>query len=81
MRRYEQVKITEISIKNFRSIVNMNIDVEQLNMFVGLNDVGKSNVLKALNLFLIMKQIIMKSLLLKVIFRNYFPKRVRRLKK
>ena len=51
MRRYEQVKITEISIKNFRSIVNMNIDVEQLNMFVGLNDVGKSNVLKALNLF------------------------------
>ena len=29
----------------------MNIDVEQLNMFVGLNDVGKSNVLKALNLF------------------------------
>ena len=39
MRRYEQVKITEISIKNFRSIVNMNIDV------------GKSNVLKALNLF------------------------------
>ena len=47
MRRYEQVKITEISIKNFRSIVNMNIDVEQLNMFVGLNDVGKSNVLKA----------------------------------
>lgn len=29
----------------------MNIALERLNMFVGLNDVGKSNVLKALNLF------------------------------
>ena len=29
----------------------MNISVDRLNMFVGLNDVGKSNVLKALNLF------------------------------
>lgn len=29
----------------------MNIALERLNMFVGLNDVGKSNVLKVLNLF------------------------------
>lgn len=51
MKNSEQVRITEISIRHFRSIINMNISVEQLNMFVGLNDVGKSNVLKALNLF------------------------------
>lgn len=51
MRKYEQVRITEILIKHFRSITNINISVERLNMFVGLNDVGKSNVLKALNLF------------------------------
>lgn len=51
MRNCEQVKITGISIKYFRSITTMNISVERLNMFVGLNDVGKSNVLKALNLF------------------------------
>ena len=50
MKNNERVRITGISIKYFRSIVSMNISVEQLNMFVGLNDVGKSNVLKALNL-------------------------------
>jgi len=43
--------IKEIHIKNFRSIVNMVIQTKNLNIFVGLNDVGKSNVLKALNLF------------------------------
>lgn len=47
----EQVKITTISIKYFRSITTMTIPVDRLNMFVGLNDVGKSNILKALNLF------------------------------
>lgn len=51
MKNNERVRITGISIKYFRSIVSMNISVEQLNMFVGLNDVGKSNILKALNLF------------------------------
>lgn len=45
------LKIKQIKIKNFRSIVNLNMDVERMNIFVGLNDVGKSNVLKALNLF------------------------------
>ena len=43
--------IKKIYIKNFRSIVDQTINVSDLNIFVGLNDSGKSNVLKALNLF------------------------------
>lgn len=45
------LKIKNIKIKNFRSIVDIDIDTDKLNIFVGLNDAGKSNVLKALNLF------------------------------
>ncbi len=45
------LKIKHIKIKNFRSIVDMDIDTDKMNIFVGLNDAGKSNVLKALNLF------------------------------
>ncbi len=51
MKIAEQLTISEISIKYFRSIVTMQIPTGRINMFVGLNDVGKSNVLKALNLF------------------------------
>ncbi|MBN6066695.1 AAA family ATPase [Aggregatibacter actinomycetemcomitans] len=40
-----------IKIKNFRSIKKQEISLENINVFYGLNDVGKSNVLKALNLF------------------------------
>ena len=43
--------ITSIHITNFRSIRNITIMPTKLNIFVGLNDVGKSNVIKALNLF------------------------------
>ncbi len=45
------ITIKRISIKNFRSIVNETIDLKDFNCFVGKNDSGKSNVLKALNLF------------------------------
>lgn len=45
------MKIVGISIKNFRSIVNAEISTGKLNVYVGLNDSGKSNILKALNLF------------------------------
>lgn len=45
------VKIKRIFIKNYRSIVEADIETADMNIFVGLNDVGKSNVLKALNLF------------------------------
>ena len=43
--------IKKIHIKNFRSIVDETIDCSELNLFVGKNDVGKSNILKALDLF------------------------------
>ena len=43
--------IKKIHIAHFRSIVNETITVNDFNVFVGLNDVGKSNVLKALDMF------------------------------
>ena len=43
--------IKKIHIKNFRSIVDEVIELKDFNCFVGKNDSGKSNVLKALNLF------------------------------
>jgi len=46
-----RILIKSIHIINFRSIRNININLLNMNVFVGLNDVGKSNVLKALNLF------------------------------
>lgn len=46
-----RILITSVQIKNFRSIRNINLDTKNFNIFVGLNDAGKSNFLKALNLF------------------------------
>lgn len=45
--------IKNIKIKNFRSIVSLRYGVEpnDLNVLVGKNDAGKSNILRALNLF------------------------------
>lgn len=43
--------IKQIEITNFRSIKHAIIDCSAYNLFCGQNDVGKSNVLKALNLF------------------------------
>ncbi|EJB8504580.1 AAA family ATPase [Vibrio parahaemolyticus] len=40
-----------ISIKNFRSIASQAFKAEEITTFVGRNDAGKSNVLRALNLF------------------------------
>ncbi|WP_370159785.1 ATP-dependent nuclease [Limimaricola soesokkakensis] len=44
-------RIRRIQIKNFRSIRALDIEVEDLATFVGDNDSGKSNILRALNLF------------------------------
>lgn len=44
-------KIRRISIQNFRSIVDLRMDATDLTVIVGDNDCGKSNVLRALNLF------------------------------
>jgi hypothetical protein len=43
--------ITRISIRNFRSLQSVDLDAKDLNVFVGQNDEGKSNVLRALDLF------------------------------
>ena len=46
-----RIIIRNIAIKNFRSIRRGNIRANSFNVLVGMNDAGKSNVLKALNLF------------------------------
>src|SRR3989338_8514147 len=43
--------IKSIKIHNFRKIIEQNIELLNFNVFVGLNDSGKSTILKALNLF------------------------------
>ena len=43
--------IKQIYIKNFRSIEAAAIDCQDITSFVGQNDAGKSNILRALNLF------------------------------
>jgi len=43
--------ITKVSIKNFRSIDFADIPFGEITTFVGRNDAGKSNILRALNLF------------------------------
>ncbi len=43
--------IKKIEIRSFRSIEKISIASKELNIISGPNDVGKSNVLKALNLF------------------------------
>lgn len=45
------VKIKRIEISNFRSIQKIAIDCARLQVIVGNNDAGKSNILRALNLF------------------------------
>lgn len=51
-------KITKIEIKNFRSIKTQVIEnLSDLNVFSGSNDVGKSNVLRALDMFFNKKHI------------------------
>ena len=43
--------ITGIEIRNFRSIGRMRLNCEDITTFIGENDAGKSNILRALNLF------------------------------
>lgn len=43
--------ISELSIRNFRSISNADVTANWITTLVGANDAGKSNVLRALNLF------------------------------
>jgi predicted ATP-dependent endonuclease of OLD family len=43
--------IKALSIKHFRSIDTLSEETKDLNILVGQNDEGKSNVLRALDLF------------------------------
>ncbi|MCH9852214.1 MAG: ATP-binding protein [Alphaproteobacteria bacterium] len=45
------IYIKKIEIKNFRSIAKLEFDMEKIVLLVGKNDCGKSNILRALNLF------------------------------
>jgi len=44
--------VKKLIIKNFRSIRNIEIELSELNVFIGPNNAGKSNIMKALNLVL-----------------------------
>lgn len=49
-----KISIKAIKISNFRSIVNMDIKIpenEHFMVFVGANNIGKTNILRALALF------------------------------
>lgn len=48
----QSMKITSIKLKNFRSYRNeIKVDFEDLTAFVGKNDIGKSTILEALDIF------------------------------
>lgn len=53
MRENEMTKIQEIRILNYKTIVDFEFDCFKngLNVFIGTNNVGKSNILEALNAF------------------------------
>lgn len=42
------MRFRNLSIKNFRNFEDINIDLSNQNIFFGLNDVGKTNLLYAL---------------------------------
>lgn len=43
--------ISQISVRNFRSIASAEVPADRITTLVGANDAGKSNILRALNLF------------------------------
>lgn len=43
--------ISAITIRHFRSIDSFSETIRELNIFVGQNDEGESNILRALDLF------------------------------
>ena len=42
------MKFVKLSIKNFRNFQDVNLDLDNKNVFFGLNDVGKTNLLYAI---------------------------------
>ena len=45
-----EIMIKEISIKNYKSVVNQNLDLGMFNVVIGANGCGKSNLLEAIAL-------------------------------
>ena len=45
------MKIKEISIKNFRGIEDLTLQLNDFTVLIGKNGVGKSSILHALNFF------------------------------
>ena len=45
------MKLKRIEINKFRSIEQVNVDIDNLTMFIGENNAGKSNILRAVELF------------------------------
>ncbi|MFT5646582.1 MAG: AAA15 family ATPase/GTPase [Aureispira sp.] len=43
--------IEKLSIKNYKSIKDLNLDCKKINLFIGKPNVGKSNILEAISLF------------------------------
>ena len=45
------MRLKKLRLKNFRSYRDVEFDFDNLNVIIGKNDVGKSTVLDALNIF------------------------------
>ena len=43
------LQITQVRVKNFRSIESLNVKLTQNNVVLGQNNCGKSNLLRAIN--------------------------------
>ena len=55
LRRREKnmgLQITQVRVKNFRSIESLNVKLTQNNVVLGQNNCGKSNLLRAINIAL-----------------------------
>lgn len=72
--------ITRIRVKNFRSLVDAEIVPTNYTVLVGPNDSGKSNVLRALNLFFNQQTDVGQSLVFELDYSQQAPVRVNRAK-
>ncbi|MHA1341918.1 MAG: AAA family ATPase [Promethearchaeota archaeon] len=45
------MKICNIELKNFRSFKDLKLDIRKINIIIGQNNTGKSNILYAIYLF------------------------------
>ncbi len=76
----KRIAIKSVKVQNFRSLRNELIEVKDINIFVGLNDAGKSNFLKALNLFFTGNTDYGEAFNFQKDFSNLFPEKTHRTK-